>query len=156
MSVVKQSLDASPRTKAYRMILGLLIVLISMAGCASPPIAEGPLGEADVDRWSVHVLTWDADGDRRKTRVWIAAVAGTPYLRTAQTRWWQNIERGSKTRILSGDRVYRVSIERIEDSILRSEIDSAFTAKYGWLGKLVIDDERAKSADPYMRLIPAP
>jgi hypothetical protein len=133
----------------------MLALLIGTAGCASPPLAESPLGEADFERWSVHVLTWDADGDRRKTRVWIAAVARAPYLRTGQTHWWQNIERGSKTRILSGDWVYRVSIEQIDDPMLRSEIDAAFTAKYGWLGKLVIDDERAKSDDPYMRLIPA-
>ncbi len=139
-----------------RTILSCLTALLCAVGCASSPIAEGPLSEADFERWSVHVLTWDADGDRRKTRVWIAAVDGTPYLRTAQTKWWQNIERGSKTRILSGDHVYPVSIEEINDPSLRAEIDAAFTAKYGWLGKLVIDDERAQSDDPYMRLIPAP
>ncbi len=139
-----------------KMTSGCLAALLCAVGCASSPIAEGPLSEADFERWSVHVLTWDADGDRRKTRVWIAAVGGTPYLRTVQTRWWQNIERGSKTRILSGDHVFPVSIEEVDDPSLRAEIDAAFAAKYGWLGRLAIDDERAQSDDPYMRLIPAP
>jgi hypothetical protein len=137
-------------------LTALLFAVGSVVGCASAPITDKPLGEADFEHWSVHVLTWDADGDRRKTRVWIAAVAATPYLRTIQTRWWQNIERGSKIQILSGDRVYPVSIKEIHDATLRAEIDAAFTAKYGWLGRLVIDDERAQSDDPYMRLTPDP
>jgi hypothetical protein len=137
-------------------LTALLLAAGCTVGCASAPIAHKPLGEADFERWSVHVLTWDTDGDRRKTRVWIAAVAATPYLRTGQTRWWQNIERGSKIQILSGGRVYPVSINEIHDAILRAEIDAAFTAKYGWLGRLVIDDERAQSNDPYMRLTPVP
>ncbi len=139
-----------------RTILSCLTALLCAVGCASSPIAEGPLSEADFERWSVHVLTWDVDGDRRKTRVWIAAVGGAPYLRTVQTRWWQNIECGSKTRILSGGQVYPVSIEEVTDRSLRAEIDAAFTAKYGWLGKWVIDDERAQSDDPYMRLMAVP
>jgi hypothetical protein len=156
VSVFKPPLEKSRRSDALGRILGTLVCLIALAGCASAPIADRPLGKADFERWSVHVLTWDEDGDRRKTRVWIAAVDGTPYLRTAQSKWWQNIERGSKTRILSGDRIYPVSIEAIDDPSLRSQIDAAFAAKYGWLGKLVIDDKRALSDDPYMRLIPAP
>ena len=106
------------------LILGCLCAFLFAVGCASSPIAEGPLSEADFERWSVHVLTWDVDGDRRKTRVWIAAVGGAPYLRTGQTRWWQNIERGSKTRILSGDHVYPVSIEAVTDPSLRAKIDA--------------------------------
>ena len=51
---------------------------------------------------------------------------------------------------------FSVSIEEVHDPSLRAEIDAAFNAKYGWLGRLVIDDERAHSDDPYMRLIPAP
>jgi hypothetical protein len=156
VSVFKRPPKKDRRSDARGRILGILVGLIAIAGCASSPIADRPLRTADFERWSVHVLTWDEDGDRRKTRVWIAAVDETPYLRTAQTKWWQNIERGSKTRILSGDRVYPVSIAAIDDPSLRSQIDAAFAAKYGWLGKLVIDDKRALSDDPYMRLIPSP
>ncbi|MCP4908304.1 MAG: DUF2255 family protein [bacterium] len=138
------------------MISRILIILLFVAGCASTPIAQGPLIPADFERWSVHVLTWDADGDRRKTRVWIAAVRGIPYLRTARTtRWWKNIERGSPTQILAGDQIFSVSIERIDTPSLRAQIDEAFSAKYGWLGKLVIDEARAQSDDPYLRLVPA-
>lgn len=104
--------------------------------------------------WSVHVLTWDADGDQRKTRVWIAAVDGIPYLRTSETRWWQNIERGSRTRILTAGHVYSVSVEEVDEPLLRAKIDEAFAEKYGWLGRLVIDSERSESDDPYLRLVP--
>jgi len=113
------------------------------------------MGEADFARWSVHVLTWDADGDRRKTRVWIAAIEGTPYVRTGQSRWWHNIERGSEVKIVSGDQVHSVMADSVNDPALRVSIDEAFTQKYGWLGKLVIEDERAKSDDHYLRLLPA-
>ncbi len=133
----------------------ILVALLCIAGCASSQLAGAPLSEADFERWSVHVLTSDADGDRRKTRVWFAAVGGTPYVRTSRTRWWKNIERGSETRILSAGREYPVSIEEVEDPSLRTKIDEAFTVKYGWLGKLVIDEKRAQSDDPYLRLIAA-
>jgi len=118
-------------------------------------MADRALGEADFERWSVHVLTWDADGDRRKTRVWITSVEGTPYVRTGQTRWWRNIERGSPTQILSAGHAYPVVIEEVVDPSLRAQIDAAFAAKYGWVGRLVIGSERAQSDDPYLRLIPA-
>jgi hypothetical protein len=135
--------------------LACVIVLLYAVGCAAPPIADGTLAEADFERWSVHILTWDADGDRRKTRIWIVAVGGTPYARTGQTRWWQNIERGSQTQILSAGHAYPVAIEEVVAPSLRAQIDAAFAAKYGWLGRVVIDAERAQSDDPYLRLIPA-
>jgi hypothetical protein len=135
--------------------LACVVALLYAAGCAAPPTADRALGEADFERWSVHVLTWDADGDRRKTRVWIAAIGGTPYVRTGQTRWWHNIERGSQTQILSAGHAYPVTIEETVAPSLRAQIDAAFAAKYGWLGRLVIDAERAQSDDPYLRLIPA-
>ncbi|MCP5057768.1 MAG: DUF2255 family protein [bacterium] len=131
-----------------------VIALLCTVACTLPPAADRPLGEADFERWSVHVLTWDADGDRRKTRVWMVAIEGTPYVRTGQTRWWQNIERGSETQILSGGDAYPVTIEPVVAASLRAEIDAAFATKYGWLGRLVIDAERAQSDDPYLRLIP--
>ena len=140
-------------TRAPTAIFVCMIAGICAAGCASSPEPGGALSEADFESWSVHVLTWDADGDLRKTRVWIAAVDGTPYIRTGQSRWWENIERGSPTRILSAGRAYPVAIEEVHSQSLRAKIDEAFTAKYGWLGRLVIDDDRAQSDDPYLRLI---
>jgi hypothetical protein len=135
--------------------LACVVVLLCAAGCAAPPTADRALAETDFERWSVHVLTWDADGDRRKTRVWIAAIGDTPFVRTGKTRWWHNIERGSQTQILSAGHAYPVAIEEVVDPSLRVQIDAAFAAKYGWLGRLVIDAERAQSDDHYLRLIPA-
>jgi len=140
-------------TRAATAIFVCVTAGICAAGCASSPEPGETLSEADFESWSVHVLTWDADGDLRKTRVWIAAVDRTPYIRTGQSRWWENIERGSPTRILSAGRAYPVVIEEVDSQLLRAKIDEAFTAKYGWLGRLVIDDDRAQSADPYLRLI---
>jgi hypothetical protein len=156
MSVFDLPLEVRPQFRARRILPCFMVALFCISGCANAPIADGPLGEVDFERWSVHVLTWDDDGDPRKTRVWIAAVQGTPYLRTLQTKWWANIERGSNVQIQSGDYVYPVSIERIDDPSMRIEIDVAFSAKYGWLGKLAIDDRRAESDDPYMALIRVP
>ena len=129
-----------------------LVAILTLAGCATPVPADGPLAKANFERWSVHVLTWDANGDRRKTRVWIAEVDGSPYLRTTESRWWRNIERGSRTQILSAGYTYPVSPEAIVEASLRARIDEAFATKYGWLGRLVIDNDRAKSDDPYLRL----
>ncbi len=142
-------------TRKMRWALGLLAAILAFAGCTTSTVAERPLSTADLENWSVHVLTWDADGDRRKTRVWIAAVDGIPYIRTTQSRWWHNIERGSPTEILSAGRSYPVAPESVDAAGLRARIDEAFAAKYGWLGRLVIEDERATSNDPYLRLKPA-
>jgi hypothetical protein len=135
--------------------LACLIAMFYATGCALVPTAGLALGEADFERWSVHALTWDADGEQRKTRVWIAAIGGTPYVRTGRTRWWQNIERGSQTQILSAGHAYPVAIEEVVAPSLRAQIDAVFAAKYGWLGRLVIDADRAQSDDPYLRLVPA-
>jgi hypothetical protein len=148
-------MSMSRRGNTPKLALTCVIALLWTVGCANTPIPGGPLSEVDFERWSVHVLTWDADGDRRKTRVWIATVEGLPYIRTGQTRWWQNIERGSQTQILVDGYAYPVSTEEVEAPSLRAQIDEAFTAKYGWLGRLVIDDERARSDDPYLRLTQA-
>lgn len=41
----------------------------------------------------IEILTTDPDGAPRETKVWVAALEGRGYVRTNDSRWFQNLER---------------------------------------------------------------
>ena len=45
-----------------------------------------------------------------------------------------------------------MNVEFVTDPELRRRTDLAFLTKYGWQERLVIEENRAQSDDPYMRL----
>ncbi len=157
MTIRSRGASTTPGARRGARCLGalsstLLITLLVAPGCASPPIADRPIEFESVDPWSLHVVTEDADGDVRAARIWIVSLDGDGYIRTKQSRWFANLERGSWCRIRVDGREYPVEVEMIDDPVLRERIDAAFAEKYGWQESLVIGDGRAQSADPYMRL----
>ena len=77
---------------------------------------------------------------------------GAGVIRTQQSRWWKNIERGSFCRIRVGGHDYPVEVEELTDLALRRRIDEAFAGKYGWQERMAISDDRAATDDHYMRL----
>jgi hypothetical protein len=96
------------------MRFGLFGVLLVAGACVTGRVAisPGPIDWESVnDRWSVHVLTEDENGDERRTRLWIALLDGEGTLRAGGGRWAVNMK--------------------------RERIDAAFREKYGWQDWLV-------------------
>jgi hypothetical protein len=149
-----------PATKTRRAssrcaIAAAWALALLLAGCAAPPLASTPIEWSEADRWSVHVVTQDADGDSRVTRVWIVVLDGAGIIRTQQSRWRKNIERGSPVRLRIEGRDYPVRVEDLTDPGVRMRIDEKFAEKYGWQEKMVISEDRAATEDHYMRLTAA-
>ena len=146
--MISKSFAGGPgRLARWTLFLGVLL-----AGCATHPLASAPIDWVEANRWSVHVVTEDADGDLRAARIWIVVLDGAGVIRTQQSRWWKNIERGSFCRIRVDGREYPVAFEELTDLAVRRRADVLFAEKYGWQEAMVISEDRAASADHYMRL----
>ncbi len=85
-------------------------------------------------------------------RIWIVVLDGVGVIRTEQSRWWKNLERGSLCWIRTGGFEYPVEVEVVTGLAQRRRIDAAFAAKYGWQERVVITEDRAATDDNYMRL----
>ncbi len=133
-----------------------LVFLFAMAGigCVTPRqhVATGPIDWETVgDRWTIHVVTLDEDGDERRTRLWIAVLDGAGVLRTSESRWSANLRRDPRLGLLVRGVEHRVLAEFVEDERLREQIEEAFRAKYGWQDRLagVLTRDRY-----FLRLLP--
>lgn len=144
------------RIDASRVASGVLSALLAlMVGCASARIAESPIDWAGLDDWSVFIVTEDEDGSPRETRIWIAVVDGAGVIRTRNSRWWGNLQRGSASALRVGGVDYPMEVEGVIDAKQRQRADAAFLAKYGWQESMLMGPERAASQDPYLRLTAA-
>jgi len=94
---------------------------------------------AVADRDVVVVVTRDADGARRDTRVWIVALDGRAYVRTGDSRWLANIRRGSPVALRVGDgpEEEAVRAREVDDPGLEARVEAAFIAKYGFLQRVM-------------------
>ena len=131
------------------------IVIVSTLACVggTVPVAQAPINwqEAD-DRWSLHIVTVDPDGDERVTRIWLAIVDGEGTLRTGDSRWWQNLERDANCRIRLLGNDYPVRAEFVTEHEEKVRIDDAFLEKYGWLERIMFRQERGETHESYARL----
>jgi hypothetical protein len=135
-----------------------LVCLLSL-GCAGGPAPSehGRLGWDEIDdRWSLHVVTVDSDGDERVTRIWIAVVDGDPAIRTGESRWWRNLQREPVVRIrLSGvDYSFRVRFVTASEEKVR--IDEAFAEKYGGWERFMFPQTRGETHENYALLRSSP
>jgi hypothetical protein len=146
---------STPRFSSIRQFLvAACVSLVGVwgIGCTTTPIASAAIDWNATDHWSVHVVTQDADGDLRVARIWIVVIDGAGVIRTQQSRWWKNIQRGSFCRIRVDGRDFPVAVEEISDLAARRRVDQAFEEKYGWQERMVISEDRAATDDHYMRL----
>jgi hypothetical protein len=123
--------------------------------CASGtvPLVPGPIDwRAADDRWSLHIVTEDPDGDERATRIWLATVDGEGALRTGDSRWWQNLQRDPNCRIRLLGTDHPVRAEVVTEHEARARIDDAFVEKYGWLENILFRQERGETHENYARL----
>ena len=131
------------------------IVLVAGLACASGPVsvAKGPINWGDAtDRWSLHIITVDVDGDERVTRIWLALVDGEGTLRTGDSRWWQNLERDPNCRIRLLGIDYPLRAEFVTEHEEKARIDDAFAEKYGWVEGAMFRQERGETHENYARL----
>ena len=133
-----------------------LALAIGLA-CASGPaiIATGPIDwEAASDRWSVHIVTVDPDGDERVTRIWLALVEGEGTLRTGDSRWWRNLERDLNCSIRVARIDYPLRAEFVTEDEQKARIDDTFVEKYGWMERMLFPQDRGETHENYARLRP--
>lgn len=90
----------------------------------------------------IEVLTVDSDGAPRETKVWVAALEGRGYVRTNDSRWYQNLVRDPNAAIRFGDVERTVHASVVRDPALRARVDARFAEKYplsmkvaGWFGR---------------------
>ena len=84
----------------------------------------------------VEILTTDADGDLRKTKIWIVLLEGRAYIRTMNTRWYANLERDPSARIHSEGREVPIRVEAVTDAELKRRVEGRFRSKYGLSDRL--------------------
>ena len=122
--------------------------------CASGSLeAREPIDWAAAnDRWSIHIVTTDSDGDERVTRIWLAMMDGVGVLRTGDSRWWQNLARDPNCRIRLLGIEYPLRAEPVREHDERARIDAAFVEKYGWQERMLFPQEPGETHDNYARL----
>ncbi len=131
------------------------IVLVVGLACASGPVpvAQEPVDwRAADDRWSLHVVTADPDGDERVTRIWLAIEDEVGTLRTGDSRWWKNLQRDAQCRIRLNGTDYPLRAEFVTEHEQKARIDDAFVEKYGWLERIMFRQERGETHENYARL----
>jgi hypothetical protein len=117
---------------------GTLVLLL--LACASTPVPEatGPIDwRAVADAGTPEIVTIDADGDVRETKLWIVVLDGRGFIRTGDTRWFKNIQRDPNLVLRIGGAAYplRATLERNEQ--VRQRAHEAFRAKYGFSDRFI-------------------
>ena len=142
------------RSRATRRFAPILLLSLACAG-GSARLAQGPIDWREAtDRWSLHIVTVDPDGNERVTRIWLALVDAQGALRTGDSRWWRNLERDPDCRIRVAGVDYPVRVEPVTAHEERARIDAAFVAKYGWLERLMFRQEPGETHQNYARVRP--
>ena len=91
---------------------------------AAPAAAEYPDWQAVADVGVIEVVTTDADGDLRKTKVWFVLLDGQPYLRTSESRWLENTRRDPELVLRIEDREYEARAEEVPGEEIVQRVDS--------------------------------
>ena len=119
-----------------RLAILVFAVVLGTASAASAGAVEWSAAhEHDV----VEILSIDPDGARRETNVWIAALDGHGYVRTNDSRWFQNLVRDPNGAIRFGGAEYPVRAAVVRDAALRARVDAVFAEKYPistWFSRL--------------------
>jgi hypothetical protein len=117
-------------------VLPRLLALAPLLVAASAE-AEYPDWESLADVEVIQVVTQDADGDLRETKVWFVLVDGVPYLRTQGTRWLENLRRAPNLVLRIEGREYEARAEEIPGDEIVETVDRATVEKYGWLERVI-------------------
>jgi hypothetical protein len=117
--------------RMLRLIAAALAFIGSAAGAAEFDWA--PVRETSV----VEILTTDADGALRETKIWIVVLGDAGYVRTNDSTWLANIRRGSPVRLRVGGETSDVRASEVADAATKADVEAAFKAKYGTFQRLM-------------------
>jgi hypothetical protein len=112
-------------------------LVIAASLLATPARAQQPDWEAVAEVPVIEILTTDADGDLRETKVWFVLIDGQPYLRTNASRWLENLRRDSDCALRIEGREYRARAEEVPGDTLVEAVDRASREKYGWQERMI-------------------
>ena len=131
------------------------VLFLALAVTAAPARASAAVdwnAVADVD--TIEVVTVAPDGQPRVTTVGLAVVGGRGYLRSAGTRWLDDVGRDPDLLVRIGADELPLRAVRVHDSETREAVAAAFREKDG-LGGLLLDVVRSLRGGPtFLRLEP--
>jgi hypothetical protein len=109
-----------------RALLGVLVVI----ALAAPAHALFDWTQF-TDTQTVEIISTDEDGTQRLTTVWIVVLDYQAYIRTAGTRWGDNVEREGtlKLRVPAGE--WELRAEKVLSASEVERVVAAFREKYG-------------------------
>jgi hypothetical protein len=115
----------------------LIAALLPFAAAAASaePVNWNAAAEHDV----IEVLSTDPDGALRESKVIVAALDGRGYVRTNDSRWFQNLVRDPNGAVRFDDTEYPVRAEVVGDPALRARVDAVFAERYPlftWFSRL--------------------
>jgi hypothetical protein len=126
----RRSWGAAARFSPWLLALGPLLL------AASAP-ADTPDWESVAGVEVIEVVTEDADGDLRETKVWFVLVDGAPYLRTQASRWLENLRRDPNLVLRIEGSEYEARAEEIPGDEIVETVDRATVEKYGWQERVI-------------------
>jgi len=129
------SLSSEKQAAHHRVVPWLLLLLPFVL--AAPARAEYPDWEKLAEVEVIEVVTRDADGDLRETKVWFVLMDDAPYLRTSRTRWLENLRRDPDLVLRIEGREYEARVEEIPGDEIVEKVDRATREKYGWQEKAI-------------------
>lgn len=110
----------------------LATLLLPLAASAGYPDWQA-LAEVAV----IEVLTQDADGSPRESKVWFVLLDGEAYLRTSDSRWLANLRRDPDLALRIEGRTYEARAEEIAGDEILARVDAASVEKYGWQERVI-------------------
>ena len=135
-SVPRRRRGNSAARSAGARVAPLLLVLAPLLA-AAPAGADTPDWESLADVKVIEVVTRDADGDLRETKVWFVLVDGASYLRTNGSRWLENLRRDPNLVLRIDGREYEARVEEVPGDEIVEEVDRASLEKYGWQERMI-------------------
>jgi hypothetical protein len=114
----------------------LLLALVPLV-LAAPARGEYPDWASLADVKVIEVVTRDAGGDPRETKVWFVLVEDVPYLRTSRSRWLENLRRAPDLVLRIEGREYEARAEEVPGDEIVEQVDRATREKYGWQERTV-------------------
>jgi len=109
-----------------RSLLGALLA-VSVASIAH----ARPDWSQFTDTETVEVISTEEDGTQRLTTVWIVVIDHQAYLRTAGTRWGDNVEREGRLRLRVPAGEWELRAETVLSAAEVDRVVAAFREKYG-------------------------
>ena len=109
--------------------------------CALALLLASPAYAGDwstfADASVVRIVTRDADGAERDTKVWFVVVGGDAFVRTNDSQWLANIRRGSGVALRLEEAERAVTAEEVGDAAVSAAVEEAFKAKYGFVQRVM-------------------